>query len=249
LTIAIEMAERRDVGWAAFAGELEALQLRLAEMRPPRWRPVADRPLLVAGVFAASATGLVGVGAVGDPLWAGAVAVRTDAPERPTSTAVIRGRANGPYVAGLLALRQGPLLEQAVRSLGERPDVVVVNGTGRDHPRRAGIAVHLGAVLDTPTVGVTVRPLLAPSVEPGRERGDAAGLVLDGEVVGSVVRTRRGARPVFAHAAWRTDAEVALGVIVSVTGRSRTPEPIRLARRIAREVRARDEGRAPHAGR
>jgi deoxyribonuclease V len=237
------------VGWPASTDELEALQLTLAEMTSPRWRPVADRPVLVAGVFAASATGLVGVGAAGDPLWAGAVALRTDAPARPTSTAVVRGHANGPYLAGLLALREGPLLEQAVRLLGERPDVVLVNGTGRDHPRRAGIAVHLGAVLDTPTVGVTVRPLVAPPVEPGRERGDAAGLVLDGELVGSVIRTRRGARPVFAHAAWRTDAEVARDVIVSVTGWSRTPEPIRLARQIAREARARDEGRAPHAGR
>jgi deoxyribonuclease V len=118
---------------------------------------------------------------------------------------------------------------------------VLVNGTGRDHPRRAGIALHLGVVLDVPTVGVTVRPLVATASEPADERGSSAPLVLYGEIVGVALRTRRGARPVFAHAAWRTDAGVAREVVLRVTGRFRTPEPIRLARRLARRARAEDE--------
>lgn len=230
------------VGWPRTAEELEALQRELGALRPPPWRPEPGASLLVGGAFVASATGLVGTGAEGDPLWAGAVAVRAgDA----IASAVVRGRAGGPYVPGLLALREGEVLERAVRALEVDVDVVLVDGTGRDHPRRAGIALHLGAVLDVPTVGVTVRPLVAAPAEPDDQRGASAPIVVDGEVVGHAVRTRRDARTVFAHAAWRTDPDVAREVVLLVTGRYRTPEPIRLARRSARRARARDEGRAP----
>lgn len=225
------------VGWPDSAEELEAFQRELAGREVPPWSP-PDRPL-VAGVFVASAKGLVGTGAVGDRLWAGAVVI--DSGERePLERRVVRGRAGGPYVAGLLALREGELLQRAIEALERRPDVVLVDGTGRDHPRRAGIAHHLGAVLEIPTVGVTVRPLAAPPTDPPPERGSASPLTLDGELVGYALRTRRGARAVFAHAAWRTGPEVARDVVLRVAGRYRTPEPLRLARRLARTARAED---------
>ena len=138
-----------------------------------------QRPPAVRAVFAASGTGLVGTGAAGDPLWSAAVALVAEGVGRwrPLEDAVVRRSAGGPYLPGLLALREGEVLAQAVTSLGVRPDVVIVNGTGRDHPRRAGIALHLGVVLDVPSVGVTDRPLLAAPVEPADERGAAAPLV------------------------------------------------------------------------
>lgn len=143
-----------------------------------------------------------------------------------------------PYQPGLLARREGPLLERALRSLVTPVDVVVVNATGRDHPRRAGLALHLGAALDVPTVGVTDRPLVASAGVPAAERGAAAPLELDGDCVGAVVRTRAGARPVVVHAAWRTDPDVALEVVMRCVRRARTPEPLRRARRAARVARA-----------
>jgi deoxyribonuclease V len=130
------------------------------------------------------------------------------------------------------------LLEAAVGGMNARPDVLLVNGTGRDHPRRAGLALHLGAVLDLPTVGVTHRPLLARGEWPPEERGATAPLLLEGELVGYWVRTRTGTRPLAAHAAWRTDADTAAEVLLAATGRSRTPEPLREARRLARLARA-----------
>jgi deoxyribonuclease V len=157
---------------------------------------------------------------------------------------VVRGRAGWPYVPGLLALREGPVLEEAVRELGSRADVVLVNGTGRDHPRGAGIALHLGAALDVPTVGVTDRPLVATGSEPGPERGDTSPLTLGATVVGAALRTRRGARPVFVHAGWRTDVDVAREIVLLVAARARTPEPVRRARRLVRVTRAVDEGRS-----
>jgi hypothetical protein len=84
----------------------------------------------------------------------------------------------------LLALREGPLLEQAVRALPTTPEVLLVNATGRDYPRRAGLALHLGAVLGLPTVRVTVRPLVAEGSRPADRRGAMAPLRLGGEVVG-----------------------------------------------------------------
>jgi hypothetical protein len=93
---------------------------------------------------------------------------------------------------------------------------------------------------ELPTVGVTDRPLVARPDD--RER-----LVLEGREVGRAVVTRRGARPVFAHAAWRTDAEVAAAVVRVAARRARTPEPLRRARYLARSMRARDEGRLPDA--
>jgi deoxyribonuclease V len=149
----------------------------------------------------------------------------------------VAGRAAAPYEPGLLALREGALLEAAGGALAEPPEVLLVDATGRDHPRRAGLALHLGAVLDVPTVGVTHRPLVAEGPWPPDERGARSPLLLDDELVGYWLRTRPGTRPLAAHAAWRTDAEAAAGVVLAAS-RLRTPEPLRQARRRARDARA-----------
>ncbi len=157
--------------------------------------------------------------------------------DRAVASAVVRGSAGAPYEAGLLALREGPLLEAAVRALVETPDVVIVDATGRDHPRRAGVALHLGTILDLPTVGVTHRPLVAAGAWPAGDRGARSPLVLEGELVGYWVRTRAGTRPLAVHAGWRTSPDIAAEVVLG-TVRWRTPEPLRHARRLAREARA-----------
>jgi deoxyribonuclease V len=108
------------------------------------------------------------------------------------ATAVVTGTAGAAYEPGLLALREGALLEEALRALEEEADVALVDATGRDHPHHAGLATHLGAVLDLPTVGVTHRPLLAEGAWPADERGETSPLVLDSECVGHWVRTPPG---------------------------------------------------------
>jgi deoxyribonuclease V len=150
---------------------------------------------------------------------------------------VVPGCAGAPYESGLLALREGALLEAAVRALRELPDVLLVDATGRDHPRRAGLALQLGAVLACPTVGVTHRPLLAEGSWPADEGGARAPLLLGGELVGYWLRTKAGTRPLAVHAAWRTDPDTAVDVILSAS-LARTPEPLRRARTRAREARA-----------
>jgi deoxyribonuclease V len=167
-----------------------------------------------------------GRGRAGEPGWAAAVLMRGD--RRQAGSAVVEGVAGAPYEPGLLALREGPLLEAALRALPEAPEVVMANASGRDHPRGAGLALHLGAALGVPSVGVTDRPLL--------------GLTRGGEEVAREVRTRAGARPVVVHPGWRTDLDCAVSVVLGSTRRARTPEPLRRARRAARRARAEAEG-------
>ncbi|GBD28122.1 Endonuclease V [bacterium HR31] len=148
------------------------------------------------------------------------------------------GKVSAPYEPGLLALREGPILEAAVRALPRLPDVLLVDATGRDHPRRAGLALHLGAVLGVPTVGITDRPLVASGQPPEDRRGARSPLYVQGELVGYWVRTRPRVRPVCVHAGWRTDPDTAVAVVLQLVGRFRTPEPLRLAREAARAARA-----------
>jgi deoxyribonuclease V len=222
------------VGWPASRDALEREQDRIAALAPPPWEPRADS--VVAGCFVCFPRGGVGPGAAGDRAWAAAVAMRGGAV---LGHAVIEGTAGAAYEAGLLALREGPLLEPAVRALRPRPDVVLVDATARDHPRGAGLALHLGAVLGVPTVGVTHRPLIAAGDWPPDEHAGAWSPVrISGEAVAIWLRTRRRVRPLVVHPAWRTNASVARDVVLASTGRARTPEPLRQARHLARAARA-----------
>jgi len=206
----------------------------LARAAPDPWHRPEDGAAIGACVvvFPRAQTG---PGASGDRAWASAVVLRR---RKVLAEAVMAGAAAGPYVPGLLALREGPSLEAAVRALPVAPDVLLVDATGRDHPRRAGLALHLGAVVGLPSIGVTHRPLLARGEWPYDERGAWSPLRLDGESVGAWLRTRRGARPVAVHPGWRTALDVAIDIVLTATRGHRTPEPLRHARRLARVARA-----------
>jgi len=194
-------------------------------------------PLRVGGCFVCFPRGAPpGPGAAGDRGWAAAVVVEG---RRLVASAVVGGVAGAPYEPGLLALREGPLLEAAVRALPQAPGVLLVDASGRDHPRRSGLALQLGAVLGVPTVGVTHRPLAAQGAWPERARGATSALLLQAELVACWLRTRSGARPLVVHPAWRTDLDSAVSVALATSGRARTPEPLRAARSLARAVRAR----------
>lgn len=223
--------------WPESPHALEEEQRRLAAASPEPWRP-PDSQWSAAGCFVCFGRGIPGPGSAGDPGWAGAALLRADGT---TSISVVRGRAGYSYIPGLLALREGPLLEEAIRGLPELPDVLVVDATGRDHPRRAGLALHLGMILDVPSVGATNRPLLAAGPVPADEDGAISPLMLNDELVGYWVRTRRGVRPLAVHAAWRTNPDVAVEIILALCRGRRAPEPLRLARRAAREARAQDK--------
>ena len=157
---------------------------------------------------------------------------------------VVAGTVPSSYQPGFLALREGPLLAEAVCSLTRLPEVLLVDATGQDHPRKAGLALHLGAILDLPTVGVTHRPLLASGEAPVLERGATSPLSIDDSVVAYWVCTRSSARPVVAHAGWRTSPTTAAALVLACSSEAaRTPIPLVEARRVVREARAVAEGR------
>lgn len=221
--------------WPPTAAALVRAQQELAALSPPPWRPSRPRPL-IAGCYVCFARGEAGRGRAGERGWAAAVVMRGN--RGLVESAVAVGATGAPYVPGLLALREGPLLAAALRVLSEPPDVLLCNATGRDHPRAAGLALQLGAVLDLPSIGVTDRPLQGESLEPGAERGMTSPVLLEGFEVARVLRTRAGARPVVVHPGWRTDLDTAIAVVLASTRRARTPEPLRRARQFARCARA-----------
>jgi deoxyribonuclease V len=132
-------------------------------------------------------------------------------------------------------------MEQVLRALETWPDVLLLDATGRDHPRGAGLALHLGAELDLPTVGLTHRPLVAEGDWPADRPGATSPLRIGDTIVGCWMRTRRGTRPLVVHPGWRLDLPTAIEVVAATTGRHRTPEPLRTARRLTRSARHADE--------
>jgi deoxyribonuclease V len=222
--------------WPDSAEELVGEQKRLAAASQPPWRPANASQLAIAGCFVCFPRGETGPGDAGDSGWAAAAVLVHG---QLNGTSVVTGAAGAPYEPGLLALREGPLLEAAVRELDVEPDVLLVDATGRDHPRRAGLALHLGWMLGLATVGVTHRLLVADGPWPSEKRGDTSPFHVDGELAGYWLRTRRGARPLAIHAGWRTEPEQAVEAVLANVHRSRTPESLRQARRLARTARAR----------
>ena len=221
--------------WPDSASELVQIQEHLGAAAPSLWAPSGDR-LLVAAAFVAFVRGEQGPGHPGDRAWVGAALVDRG---RLVSSRVVPGVAGASYEPGLLALREGAMLADALAPLADHADVLMVDATGRDHPRRAGLAVHLGAMLDRPSIGVTHRRLHGQVVEPGVEAGSTVPVWVDDVAVARTVRTVAGVRPVVAHAGWRTTAFTAAQVVLATCGGARTPEPLRHARRLARTTRAR----------
>jgi deoxyribonuclease V len=212
---------------------LIATQQQLADLHPELWRPPGGR-LRIGACWVCFPRGITGRGSAQDPAWAAAV-VMSDG--HLVEHRVMSGRTGWEYVPGLLALRIGPLMERAVRGLASRPTVLLLDATGRDHPRGAGLALQLGEVLGMPTVGVTHRPLVATGEWPDDRRGSTTPLRIGDTTVGCWMRTKPGVRPLAVHPGWQVDLDTAVDVVAGTCGQRRTPEPLRRARQAARRAR------------
>jgi deoxyribonuclease V len=142
--------------------------------------------------------------------------------------ATARGEARFPYVPGYLSFRELPLVLEAFDHLSLEPDLVICDGQGRAHPRRMGLACHLGLWLDVPTIGCAKSRLIGTHREPGPRRGCHTRLLDRGEVVGEVVRTRSGVKPVFVSVGHRISLPSARAWVLKLA-RYRIPEPVRAA--------------------
>lgn len=138
-----------------------------------------------------------------------------------------------PYVPGLLSFREGEVLAEAFEKLSSAPDVFMFDGSGYLHPRRIGIACHMGLWLDVPTIANAKNRLCGAHDEPGNERGDWSPVRHKGEVIGAALRTRPSCKPVFVSAGHLSDLTSAIALIMACTTKYRLPEPVRAAHNAA----------------
>ncbi len=122
----------------------------------------------------------------------------------------------------------------ALEALTVKPDLLLIDGQGLAHPRRFGLACHVGVLADIPAIGVAKSRLVGTYEEPGPERGCWSPLVDGGETLGAVLRTRHGVRPVFVSTGHRVSLKTAVELVLDLAPRYRLPEPIRLADRLSR---------------
>ncbi|MBP2703795.1 endonuclease V [Microbispora sp. RL4-1S] len=213
--------------WPSDVEEAEAAQETL-RARLDLDGPGPRHPSTIAGVDVAYA---------GDRL-AAAVVVLDGATLQVIEQVAVPGRPAFAYVPGLLAFRELPSLVEALERLRTTPELIVCDGYGVAHPRRFGLACHLGVLTDLPTIGVGKTAFVGAFAEPGPSRGSSSDLVLDGEVVGRVLRTRDGVKPVFVSSGHRVDLGTACGNVLALTPRHRLPETTRAADRLSREALA-----------
>jgi deoxyribonuclease V len=138
-----------------------------------------------------------------------------------------------PYIPGLLSFREIPALVDALESLDTLPDLLLVDGQGYAHPRRLGIACHLGVLTGLPTIGVGKTRLAGRHAEVPDIRFGEVPLLDRGEEIGTVLRTRPGVRPIFVSPGYRVDFRTAVEWVKRCTGRYRLPETTRQAHRLA----------------
>jgi deoxyribonuclease V len=152
-------------------------------------------------------------------------------------TATATRPATFPYIPGLLSFREAPAVLQAVTRLTRRPDCLLCDGQGIAHPRRFGLACHLGLLLDLPSIGCAKSILVGEYQEPPEKRGGFRMLIDRGERVGIILRTRDGVEPVYVSPGYRMSTQQAREIVLKATGRYRVPEPTRQAHLLVNRLR------------
>lgn len=209
--------------WDGSTAGARALQLQLAA----RVRLADDFPPLqrVAGVD-------VGFEDGGTVTRAAAVLLDADGLQV-IDQVVVRQPTRMPYIPGLLSFRELPAVVEALESLPDAPDLVLVDGQGIAHPRRLGIAAHLGVVTDRPCIGVAKTILCGTHDALPMQRGARVPLHHRGEVIGTVLRSRERVRPLIVSPGHRVSVATAADLVMHFCTRYRLPEPTRLADRLA----------------
>jgi len=142
-----------------------------------------------------------------------------------------------PYIPGLLSFREAPVCIAAAEKLKIIPDCVIVDGQGTAHPRRLGLACHLGLFLDIPTIGCAKSRLIGEFKMPAMSKGSTSPLKDRGEIIGSVVRTRSNVKPVFVSVGHKCRLADAIRIVLDCCGKYRLPEPSRIAHQTVTRIK------------
>ena len=206
-------------GWQVSIAEAMDIQMSLSAQVSRSGEVIT--PHFIAGVDIAVNKGEV--------MATGAVVVLNYPELELVETKVVTGKLDFPYVPGLLSFRESPLILAACERLTLTPDLILVDGQGLAHPRRMGLACHLGLFLNTPTIGCAKSRLCGSHGEPGAEPGSSAELVDRGEVIGAALRTKLGVKPVYVSTGHKVDLQTAIRWVLECCRGYRLPEPARLA--------------------
>ena len=205
--------------WQLSTTQAVGIQQRLAAQVSKNNEVITPRFIAGVDISAGKAQGMA----------TGAVVVLSYPELRVMETKVVQGELDFPYIPGLLSFRELPLTLAACEELSITPDLILVDGQGVAHPRRFGLASHLGLFLDVPTIGCAKSLLCGshevPSIEPGRY----AEVMDRGETIGAALRTRLGVKPVYVSIGHKVDLQTAIYWVLKCCRGYRLPEPTRLA--------------------
>jgi deoxyribonuclease V len=223
------MKTRKLHEWDLTYKEARELQCRLAKR--VRFTKMKKEPAVVAGLDCAfSKDGrriIAAVVVVGLPSFS------------VIETATAIRRVDFPYIPGLLSFREAPACIDAIEKLKTKPDVFIVDGQGFAHPRRFGIASHIGVLVNRATAGCAKSRLIGSFEMPGRQKGSFSPLIDDNEIIGAVLRTRTNVKPVFVSVGHKCTLAKAIKVVLECTTRYRLPEPARLAHQLVSRTKPR----------
>lgn len=210
--------------WDITPREAVALQRELADL--VRLEPMTRTPATVAGVDVSVRAG-----------WSQAAVIVLDyATLQVVDKAIWREPVRFPYVSGLLSFREIPAVLFALDQLERMPDLIIADAQGVAHPRRVGLAAHLGVLLEMPTIGAAKSRLVGEAEEPDLEAGAQTPLLHKGEQIGTLLRTRTNVKPMYISPGYGVTHAQAVSMVQHCVTRYRMPEPTRLAHWLSREA-------------
>jgi len=206
-------------GWQVSSAQALDIQRRLAAQVSRSSEVVTPRFIAGVDISAGNAQGVA----------TGAVVVLQYPELRAVEAKVVSGELNFPYIPGLLSFRETPLILAACQKLTITPDLILVDGQGIAHPRRMGLASHLGLFLNSPTIGCAKSVLCGTHEMPAIEPGSYAEVVDRDETIGVALRTKLGVKPVYVSIGHKIDLQTAIHWVLKCCRGYRLPEPTRLA--------------------
>lgn len=216
------MKTRKLHEWNLSHEKARDLQVRLAKR--VWFTPIKSKPIMVGGLDCAFTKDE-------KKILAAVVVIKVPGFEVIETTTAIR-KVNFPYIPGLLSFRETPVCIDAIRKLKTIPDAFIIDGQGYAHPRRFGIACHIGILVNKPTVGCAKSRLIGSFDGPPWRKGRFSPLVDGDEVIGAVLRTRTDVKPVFVSVGHKCTLQDAIKIVLECTTKYRLPEPTRLAHQL-----------------
>ena len=205
--------------WQVSTAQASEIQKRLAAQVSRSSELVAPRFIAGADISAKRARGKA----------TGAVVLLRYPELKPVESKIVTGKLDFPYIPGLLSFRESPLILSICEKLSVTPDILLVDGQGIAHPRRFGLASHLGLLLDLPAIGCAKSLLCGTHKTPGAEPGSYAEVMDGGETIGAALRTKLGVKPIYVSIGHKVDLQTAVHWVMNCCRGYRLPEPTRLA--------------------